>query len=75
LVERQIIVQKQADILHQIRDLGNQSVHELVEPQRKTIRLGLEIIEGALHNIYELDKYNIGVKKLKIMIPTKEEPL
>ncbi|MED5102454.1 DUF4145 domain-containing protein [Niallia circulans] len=59
LIENGIIVQKQADILHQIRELGNATVHELEIPKRKTIRLGIEIIENMMYNIYELDKYTI----------------
>lgn len=59
LVEQGIIVYKQAEILHQIRELGNTIVHELDIPKRKTILLGLEVIENMIHNIYELERYKI----------------
>ncbi|TDL34565.1 DUF4145 domain-containing protein [Jeotgalibacillus sp. S-D1] len=59
LVEKNVIVQRQADILHKIRELGNTSVHELIVPPRSTILLSFEIIENVIYNVYELDKYKI----------------
>ena len=59
LVENGIIVQKQAEILHQIREFGNSIVHELIVPKRKTILLALEVSENMIYNIYELEKYSI----------------
>lgn len=59
LVETRIIVQAQANILHQIRTLGNASAHELQVPERSTIKLALEIIESIVHQIYQLHKYQI----------------
>ena len=52
-----IIVEKQAETLHQIRHLGNVSAHELEVPKRGTIRKGIEIIENMITNIFELEKY------------------
>jgi hypothetical protein len=60
LQANEIIVKKQADILHQIRELGNVSAHELEVPKRSTIKLGIEIIENMLHNIFDLEKYQLS---------------
>lgn len=57
LVEITVVVQKQADILHQIRELGNSSAHELKEPTRRTLKLAIEILEKIIEQIYELHKY------------------
>lgn len=54
LVEKKLVVQTQANILHQIRELGNTTVHELHNPERKTIKQGIEILERILEQIYEL---------------------
>ncbi|WP_340010804.1 DUF4145 domain-containing protein [Paenibacillus sp. FSL H7-0690] len=62
LHEMGIITLPQRNILHQIRLLGNYAVHEIEFPKRKTIRLGIEIIEKTLENIYELDKYDLNIK-------------
>ncbi|KAA0958275.1 DUF4145 domain-containing protein [Planococcus sp. ANT_H30] len=59
LKDKEIIVQNQAKILQQIRLLGNVSAHELKIPRKKTIGSGIDIIENILHNIFDLDKYDL----------------
>lgn len=54
-----VTVSKHSEILHQVRLLGNLSAHELKVPRRKTVELGLEIIENILHNIFDLEKYTL----------------
>lgn len=56
LVEKKLVVQTQANILHQIRELGNSSAHELHTPERKTIKQAIDILEKILEQIYELHK-------------------
>lgn len=60
LYETGVIVWKQTLILHQIRDLGNATAHELEVPKRSTIRSGIEVIENVLHHIFELDKIQLS---------------
>lgn len=59
LVEKTLVIQSQANILHQIRELGNASAHELQNPKRKTVKLAIEILEKILEQIYELHKVQI----------------
>lgn len=59
LVEKGIVVQNQANILHQVREIGNASAHELQTPKRKTVILAIEILEKILEQIYELQNYEI----------------
>lgn len=58
LVEENLLTFGQTRILHIIRKVGNQSVHQLNEPSRKIIIAGLEIVEHTFKNIYELKKYD-----------------
>lgn len=59
LVEKNVVIQKQANILHQIRELGNSSAHELQIPEKRTVVLAIDILEKILEQIYELHKYEI----------------
>ena len=42
---------------------GNYAVHEIENPTRKPLHIGIEIIENILYNLYDLDKYNIAPEK------------
>lgn len=59
LVDKKLVVQTQANILHQIRELGNTSAHELQTPERKTIKQAIDILERIIEQIYELHKIRI----------------
>jgi hypothetical protein len=59
LVEKELIVQTQANILHQIRELGNASAHSLESPSRKIVASALSIIENIIYNIYDLKKFQL----------------
>lgn len=58
LAEAKVLTNKSTSVLHFIRKLGNQTVHELADPKRHIIMDALEIIEQTLYNIYELKKYD-----------------
>lgn len=62
LVEKTLVVQSQANILHKIRELGNSSAHELKEPARRTLVLAIDVLEKIIEQIYELDKYSLKFK-------------
>ncbi|WP_342471972.1 DUF4145 domain-containing protein [Metasolibacillus sp. FSL H7-0170] len=49
-----ILTKNQTDILHSIRDIGNESAHELVAPSKSTLEKVLELIEFMFITIYEL---------------------
>jgi len=52
---KKIIPSTIAEKLHGFRFIGNDALHELVEPQRKDLALAIEIIEDILNLVYELD--------------------
>lgn len=43
-----------ADILHEIRFLGNAAVHELATPSLDDLNIAIDILELVLDNIYEI---------------------
>ena len=54
LYEKNLITKTHAEILHEHRFLGNNAVHELDMPSAEELKLGIEILEHTLENIYEL---------------------
>lgn len=58
-----ILTENQVAILHGIRDIGNQSAHELITPSRIETRKALEVIEFIFTSVYELKKYAKAFKK------------
>jgi hypothetical protein len=64
--DKKLITQKEADRLHTIRFLGNDSVHAMKVPQEKDLFIVLQIIEHLLNNLYVIDK-QIGGKLEKMI--------
>ena len=55
LVEAQYITPAQARVLHELRFIGNDAAHELLEIQSGDLRTALEVLENAIVNIYDQD--------------------
>nr|CAF1785377.1 hypothetical protein NRS6116_04154 [Bacillus subtilis] len=62
LQKRNLIDEKQKNILNQIRDIGNETVHEIVRPKTRELLQYLNIIDFILYNIYELPNLNFAKK-------------
>ncbi len=56
MVKNGLITQKEAERLHAVRFLGNDSVHEMSIPKPKQLFVVLDIIEHLLKNLYLIDK-------------------
>lgn len=54
MVEKNHLTRKHGDILHDIRFLGNESLHDLEEPFNDELKLAIEIVEHTLENLYEI---------------------
>jgi len=54
MVEKNHLTRKHGDILHNIRFLGNESLHDLEEPINDELKLAIEIVEHTLDNLYEI---------------------
>lgn len=55
LAKNRLITDKEADRLHSIRFIGNDSVHEMAVPKEKALYIVLDIIEHLLKNLYLID--------------------
>jgi hypothetical protein len=61
LVCQKLITEKEANRLHSIRFIGNDSVHEMKVPKEKSLRIVLSIIEHLLNNLYLIDSDSDGL--------------
>jgi len=61
LVRQKLITEKEANRLHSIRFIGNDSVHEMKSPSEMSLKIVLSIIEHLLNNIYLIDYDAEGV--------------
>lgn len=59
LLENKHIVETQANILHQIREMGNASAHDMLTPSGYILKEAIQVIEHTLENIYEMGKKEI----------------
>ncbi|WP_144491103.1 DUF4145 domain-containing protein [Bacillus sp. WP8] len=58
LYKQDLINKKQKKILHQIRDIGNETVHEIFKPRPVDLLSYLHIIDFILYNIFEVPHLN-----------------
>ncbi len=56
LCKKGVITKNDRDRLHSIRFMGNDSVHAIKEPDKRQIRLVLDIIHNMLNGLYVLTK-------------------
>jgi hypothetical protein len=60
------VLQKHKEVLHKLRLLGNEAVHQLGEPTQKEIEVALDIMEHIIEDIYDIlakaDKIHKGTK-------------
>src|ERR1700739_4194487 len=57
LSRNRFITDKEADRLHAVRFMGNDSVHEMAVPKEKALYVVLEIIDHLLNNLYIIDHH------------------
>ncbi len=55
LSEKGYLTKGNADILHNLRFIGNEALHELSAPPKSEIKLAIEIVEHTIENLYELE--------------------
>lgn len=61
LVKQKLITEKEANRLHPIRFIGNDSVHEMKVPKERNLETVLNIINHLLNNLYLIDSDSSGV--------------
>jgi len=67
MVEKGLITNHEAEILHDLRFLGNVALHELEQPTSEEIKCAIEILEHTLYSQYEM------TKKARVLKEFKEE--
>lgn len=67
LSEKKILSERQAEILHELRFLGNDAVHDLYRPSSDELLSAIQILEHTLDTLYEMperaDLLTIGRSK------------
>ncbi|MED0717445.1 DUF4145 domain-containing protein [Aeribacillus composti] len=59
LYEKSYIIFDQALILQKVRLIGNNAVHVIIEPESRTLKQIINIIENVIYNIYELKNHEL----------------
>ncbi|MCY8973136.1 hypothetical protein MOE37_16405 [Bacillus atrophaeus] len=59
LYENDYILFNQALILQKIRGIGNEAIHEVVEPDKLVLKKIIIIVESILENTYELEHHEL----------------
>jgi hypothetical protein len=54
MVKRGLITRIHADILHELRFIGNKALHEFIRPDKNELKISIEILEHTFENIYEI---------------------
>jgi hypothetical protein len=62
LAESGYLTKVNAEILHNLRFIGNDALHELSAPPRTELRLAIDIVQHAIDTLYELEIKALGLK-------------
>lgn len=62
LTKHNVITKSNSDILHQLRFLGNEAVHERLKPEKIELESALEIINHMIESLYVMPK---KIKQIK----------
>jgi hypothetical protein len=62
MAEKGFLTQKQAEVLHEHRFMGNEALHDLEMPDPDNLKLAIDIIEHTLVTIYELEHRAAALK-------------
>lgn len=61
LHETKILSERHAEILHALRFIGNEAVHQLTAPPEDDLKAAIEIVEHTLENLYGLSAKGYGL--------------
>lgn len=63
LKDKNIIDEAQKQVLHQVREMGNDTAHEIKAHEVRILKQALHVVEFVLYNIYEMP--NIKIDQVK----------
>ena len=66
LCEKGILTERQSDILHQHRYIGNEAVHELAIPSKEELELAIQIVEHTLDSVFEIPHKALELNKKRL---------
>jgi len=64
LHEKGILSLKHSKLLHELRFLGNDAAHELIQPSASELILAIDVLEHTIENVYELDDKISSLRRL-----------
>ena len=70
LAEQGYLTKGNAEILHNLRFIGNDALHELSAPPKSELKLAINIIEHTIESLYEIE---FKAKSLKRKIDERKE--
>lgn len=65
LTENKLITDSHANMLHELRFLGNEALHELDEPSEDGLKSAVAIVEHTIESIFEIQKNAEQLRELK----------
>jgi hypothetical protein len=60
------LTSQNAEILHEHRFLGNETVHELSSPSKEDLALAIEIVENVFDTLYEIPNKGLQLKRKRL---------
>ena len=66
LSENKLITEEDANMLHELRFLGNEALHELDQPSEDELKSAIAIVEFTLEGIFEIQKKGEQLRELKL---------
>lgn len=71
LFEQGKLTKENSEILHELRFLGNSSIHELKTPSKEELSLAIEIIENVFDTLYEIPDKAMRLKNKRLRKSSK----
>ena len=65
LTENKLITDSHANMLHELRFLGNEALHELDEPLEDELKSAIAIVEHTIESIFEIQKKAEQLREIK----------
>ena len=65
LAENKLITEEHANMLHELRFLGNEALHELDQPSEDELKSAIAIVEHTIEGIFEIQKRAEQLREFK----------
>jgi|SRR5215213_1322486 len=65
LAENNILTERQAQLLHEHRYLGNMALHELAVPEKDVLIVAINLIEHVMEDLYSIPAQADGLRRIR----------